>query len=292
MSIGRMVVSVLDRPPLRGLLARIATAHFRRAAGDPTLEIRYTREGAWIRGARVNGRREYIADSTRFPYDTRLAAETREKLEWRRAVASRMWFHRYEPRPGDVIVDVGAGVGEDAVPFADAVGPHGRVLAIEAHPTTYRLLTAAVAANGLSQVTCEQVAISGEPGTVWIEDMDANLGNTVHSGPIRGGYEVTAVTLDDLCERQGLARVDFLKMNIEGAEQFALAGMVRTLARTRYACIACHDFRADDGEDEALYRTSEKVTQFLEAHGFETSRQAEPPNPWERDHVYGRRSGA
>ena len=46
----------------------------------------------------------------------------------------------YQPRKGDVIMDVGAGVGEEALMFSREVGEHGRVICVEAHPRTYRCL--------------------------------------------------------------------------------------------------------------------------------------------------------
>ena len=37
------------------------------------------------------------------------------------------WFHAYKPESGDIIVDIGAGRGEDVFVFSKAVGPSGRV---------------------------------------------------------------------------------------------------------------------------------------------------------------------
>ena len=54
--------------------------------------------------------------------------------------ADDYWFHVYQPQPGDVIVDIGAGRGEDVFAFSKAVGRTGHVWAIEAHPTSYTML--------------------------------------------------------------------------------------------------------------------------------------------------------
>jgi hypothetical protein len=51
--------------------------------------------------------------------------------------------------------------------------------------------------------------------------------------------------LDALLSRLGIERVDFLKMNIEGAELKALEGFRHGLARTLNLAVACHDGRAE-----------------------------------------------
>ena len=53
----------------------------------------------------------------------------------------------------------------------------------------------------------------------------------------------TTVSLDDLVDRRGLRRVDFVKMDIEGAEPAALAGGAETIARhrPRLALAVYHD---------------------------------------------------
>ena len=54
------------------------------------------------------------------------------------AAVKDLWCHGYDLRAGEIVVDVGAGVGDDVVVFSRLVGLHGRVIAIEAHPTTFR----------------------------------------------------------------------------------------------------------------------------------------------------------
>ena len=47
------------------------------------------------------------------------------------------WYAFDQPMEGNTIIDVGAGIGEDAVVFSKLVGLSGRVVAIEAHPGTF-----------------------------------------------------------------------------------------------------------------------------------------------------------
>lgn len=151
----------------------------------------------------------------------------------------------YQPRPGDTIVDVGAGVGEETLTFSHAVGAQGKVVCIESHPQTFRCLEKLVQYNGLENVVPIQQAIGESAlGVTTIEDSARYLSNR-STGQV--GIPVFATTLDRIVEQQGLRRIQFLKMNIEGAERLAIRGMEETLKKTEVVCVSCHDFLAEIG---------------------------------------------
>lgn len=187
-------------------------------------------------------------------------------------------------------MDVGAGDGSETGIFAEAVGPQGRVYAVEAHPATFRRLQKAVRLNGWGNVVPVQAAIVGEPGVVYIEDRQKDLSNAISLN--RGGgfqAEVSGVTLDGLCRDHGIDRIDFLKMNIEGAERAALVGMGEAIKRVRCAAIACHDFRAPIENDDS-YATKSHVIRFLRSRGFTVHTRDGHPRSAIRDHVHALRA--
>jgi FkbM family methyltransferase len=190
----------------------------------------------------------------------------------------------YQPRLDDVIIDIGAGRGEDTLAFARRVGANGKVFAIEAHPSTYNRLRWFCELNQLNNVVPLDLAIMNASGTVYIEDGDVWYANTVYASG--NGRLVRATTLDQLCNEQRIDRIDFLKMNIEGSEIGALQGMEKTIERIRVICVCCHDFRADRGHGER-YRTRKFVTEYLRKHGFSVSRRSSDSRDYVRDHVHG-----
>jgi FkbM family methyltransferase len=241
-------------------------------------------DGVWMH--RIQS--DYFADSGNFSY-------TRDMIkDWNKPAhlfddPVELWFHAYRPQNGDTIVDIGAGNGSDIPTFSRAVGPTGRVVAIEAHPTTFSCLRKTCEWNRLTNVTLIQRAVADRNCTVFIDDSDAHVANAVSTTrtSTQRGEGIAASSLNDLCHELRLDHIDFLKMNIEGAEQLAIKGMDSIASRIRYICIACHDFMADMGGDSSWYRTRELVTKFLRASGFRVIERRSDLRPYVRDHIHG-----
>jgi FkbM family methyltransferase len=199
------------------------------------------------------------------------------------------WFHVYRPAAGDVIVDIGAGRGEDVWAFARATGSNGIVWALEPHPVSFAVLEKFCALNGLDNVRRLQVACVDTPGELQIETLPVWESNYVHAGPPGPASEtVQGVRFDEICRDQGIDQIDFLKMNIEGAELGALPGCREALDRARFVCVAAHDFRADRGEGE-MFRTLSFVREELAAAGFHLLTRDDDTRYYVPYHVHGRR---
>jgi len=166
------------------------------------------------------------------------------------------------------------------------------VIAIEPHPVSFQVLDKFCALNHFSNVTRLNCACTGEPTQLQIETLPVWESNYIRTGEASPtSHAVQGLPCDTLLAGRGIERVDFLKMNIEGAERVALPGCRETLARTRFACIAAHDFRAARGEGEH-FRTLEFVTGFLSEAGFEILRRTEDPRYYVPYHVHGFRPKA
>lgn len=273
-------VTRLDNPEGRAELARQATDAARAALPEADIEIFW--DGLWIR--RVGA--DYFPDPDlfRIPPDWQKWAGKAEKF---RRDANDYWFHVYRPAASDVIVDIGAGRGEDVFAFSRAVGPEGRVFAIEPHPVSFLVLTKLCQWNRLDNVTAIECACVAEPADLQIETLPVWESNYVRAGErSAASFPVRGVRFDDLSAQLGIERIDFLKMNIEGAERQALPGCAGALGRTRFVCIAAHDFRAARGEGED-FRTLDFVRGFLVEAGFRLTTRDEDPRYYVPYHVHG-----
>jgi FkbM family methyltransferase len=192
-----------------------------------------------------------VVDRVHNLFDERLQpARLRENLrmncDLRDHVQRRIFFFGlYEPaesyvvskllKPGMTFIDAGANVGQYTLLAARAVGPSGKVIAFEPVPSNYERVCRHVSENGLNNVSVKRNALWHESTPLSLglhRTMSDNQGAfSVAEGGSSSAFIVDAITLDDFVMEAGIARVDFIKMDIEGAELFALRGMLKTLDR-------------------------------------------------------------
>ena len=148
-------------------------------------------------------------------------------------------------RAGSVAIDVGASLGEWTVPLARAVGPSGRVVAIEPIPSNCAALTKTLAANALNQVEALCCAL-GERDledvafAVPIVGSAGDDTGTAHLGPAGGGEQAIRVALrrlDGLVAERRLDRIDLIKIDVEGYERRVLEGAAASIERFRPALV-------------------------------------------------------
>jgi FkbM family methyltransferase len=186
-------------------------------------------------------------------------------------VAVLEYFRHFIAGKGEVVFDVGGEFGYETEQFAGLVGSSGRVFVFECLPGHIAKLKE-IAAR-FPQVTLVDAACWNSPC-----ELEFFVGNTPGSNtaiPEAKGQHgqalansdgetirVRAETLDTLWrELHGCGTVDFLKMDIEGAEYEALDGATQMLSKTRRAVIAAYHIR--DG-----IPTAALVEQKLRAAGF------------------------
>lgn len=138
---------------------------------------------------------------------------------------------RVMTRPGDVILDVGASIGYFTILFATWAGPDGRVLAHEPWPSARAYLLHNVGRNRLANVSFDWRALADVDGIGHMSPPTYRLELGPSTDP--AAMDVTAARFDAIVDESGVERLDIVKMDIEGAEGRALAGMLETFRRFR-----------------------------------------------------------
>src|SRR4051794_9551734 len=141
--------------------------------------------------------------------------------------------------PADgTVLDVGANIGLSALALAPLL-PRGRILAAEPSPRTVAALRRTLALNGLEdRVAVEPVAVGAAPGEAAFHAAEHSAGAHLMDPGTLGAAALPQVrvpveTVDALVARHRLARLDFIKIDVEGFETEVLDGARATLARHR-----------------------------------------------------------
>lgn len=278
MSIPGGIARLFDRPGGRALLAS-ATTQYARHLAHADVEVRY--QGLWLHRCQ----NDYFPDGERFHYCRDDFRRWPHQTEHCIRNVVDYWYHAGAPAAAEIVIDVGAGRGEDSIAFSRSVGPTGRVIAIEAHPVTYSLLQRFCQLNRLANVQPIHAAAADYDGAARIGDCEDWRDNSLDES---GDFVVPARTLDGICRAEAPGPVGLLKLNIEGSEIAALRGAAGLLARTRLVAVACHDFRANRGDGER-FRTHSEVQRLLRAAGFSVTVRTDDPRLGVSHHVYGER---
>ena len=133
---------------------------------------------------------------------------------------------------GNVVLDIGANIGYYTLIAAKVVGETGKVFAFEPYPTTFSILEKNVKVNGYNNVILVQKAISNKTGKLKLHLWDSASHSICDSHGSHQSIIIEGIRLDDYFENYD-GNIDFIKMDIEGAENWAIQGMPSLLAKNK-----------------------------------------------------------
>ena len=140
-------------------------------------------------------------------------------------------FFQSACRDGMTFLDVGANLGYYTALAARAVGPNGRVLAVEPDPDSFGYLEQTIAANTVGNVEAFPVAASDAPAMLPLYISTDNRGDNrlYASDEERPQVEVEARPLDALLRENKIETVDLIKIDVQGYEPKVIAGLRETI---------------------------------------------------------------
>lgn len=152
----------------------------------------------------------------------------------------------FRPKEGDIVVDIGAHMGRYTIPSAKSVGVSGKVIAVEAHPYNFGILQHNLKLNKLTNVSALNSAVYSKKANLKLYLPDEDLGYTMHHSVMthylstkynneieRKYIEVEADTLDNLLKSSGITTVNWIKIDVEGAEYEVLKGAREILSTNK-----------------------------------------------------------
>lgn len=141
-------------------------------------------------------------------------------------------------KPSMTVVDIGAHIGYYSLLAAKIIGDRGRVYAFEPEPNNYHLLMNNIRINGFSNIIATRKAASDKTGKIKLYTDKRNLG--AHSFSDKNltlgseCLEVEAITLDEFFAGSKNVKVDFIKMDIQGAEGLVIEKATETIKNNKH----------------------------------------------------------
>ncbi|MDX2359891.1 MAG: FkbM family methyltransferase [Crocinitomicaceae bacterium] len=133
------------------------------------------------------------------------------------------------PKEGATILDCGGCWGDTALYF-DRKVKNAKIFTFEFVPSNIELLNTNLALNNIHSVEVIEQPVGKISGSVY-HVVDKGPSSTLSDTPSEGSFEVETISIDDLVVSKAIGKVDFIKMDIEGAELIALEGARETILK-------------------------------------------------------------
>lgn len=178
--------------------------------------------------------------------------------------------------PGMTVFDIGANSGFLTVLMAELVGPEGVVHSFEPYQPNFSLLAQNIEMNRLTWVEAHAVALSDKQGSAVlslnpINDGGHSLGDFTNNPDLEGWdreklkVTVETTTLDRFVEANTVDRIDFIKIDVEGAEGLVFSGGREVLSGGDAPMIVCE---VGDKAQNQFGKTEKDLRELLYSFGY------------------------
>lgn len=231
-------------------------------------------------GTKFYGEKDIVTSKRDVTHDVIQKLDKLRKLQYSRHVLGALcsqyvkteYEKNYKLKKGDIVVDAGAHIGTFTIRAAKAVGNDGKVIAIEPDANNIMFLSRNVEANGLQNVSIINKGVWGLQDKLRFNiSRKRTTGHSFYRDAQFGTedteefQEVEVDTIDNIIGQSGIGPVNFIKMDIEGAEIEAIKGMDEALSGDMK--LAMEGSHIVDGQ-----RTYQVVIPWLEKKGFQVRR--------------------
>ena len=136
----------------------------------------------------------------------------------------------FNPKENDIVVDVGSNIGTYTIKAASLVSKNGHVFAIEADPVTFERLIKNLVLNNISNVTAINLAAFDKKKTLKLYRSNVSSTNSVIFKKDSDFIKVQASTLDEMKDSFDIPFINWIKIDVEGAEIEVLNGAKKILS--------------------------------------------------------------
>jgi FkbM family methyltransferase len=172
---------------------------------------------------------------------------------------------RFIPKEGDTVIDIGAHIGRYTI-SSKMVGKTGKVVAIEADLDTFQILKRNVALNNLTNVLPLNIAVFSTKTRIKLYEQSASAKyNSImltRAAKTKNYVELNADALDSILKLNGVNQVNWIKIDVEGAEFEVLKGSTKTLSSENISLL----IEIHNNDDPSHY---DNIVDFLKHDKYE-----------------------
>ena len=153
-------------------------------------------------------------------------------------------------------MDIGSNFGYYSLTMAKHLDGDCRIDAFEPFPQTFAKLKTNVDLNSFGCIRAHQLALGASPGVLPMVPVEGNTGAAylLANASKGAGLEVAVTTLDLFVSEQGIIRMDFVKIDVEGFEYSVLDGGKNSFTRFKPVVMieVCPENLARNGKTTAM----------------------------------------
>jgi len=150
------------------------------------------------------------------------------------------FIKEFLPKDG-LFIDIGANIGYFSCLAASIVGNKGHVFSFEPVPQSFQLLSKNIHLNNFHNITAYQIAASNKKGSMLLakpkNPCALEMVTTRNASTTKPHWEIPSERVDEIVDRN--QSIDMIKIDIEGAEMLALAGLVEHLSKQNAPIVLC-----------------------------------------------------
>jgi FkbM family methyltransferase len=187
----------------------------------------------------------------------------------------------FEINEEDIVVDIGAHIGVFSI-FASELAKKGKVYSVEPMPGNIEMLKNNMSINKIENIVPINMAVSNKRGKRKIILGKSTGMHSFYLGKSSKTLEVQTICLQDIVEEYKIPRIDFLKVDCEGAEYEILFDCPKHILNiVERMCLEWHNIDSD--------RNILTLKRFLEEKGFDTGFRMGPGNFLVTGYLYASR---
>jgi FkbM family methyltransferase len=162
---------------------------------------------------------------------------------------------------GDKVIDAGAHIGTFSLMAAKLVGPEGFVYAFEPDTINYQKLLRNIRSNGIANIKVFNMGLWKSADKLYFHS-SGDLGSSIQADSSNGSVIIDVINLDNFWNSENNPAINFIKMDIEGAEIEALEGAANLLKHCNVS-LSIASYHKVNGEE-----TYKAITPILEGMGY------------------------